>query len=62
MRDGKQLFYCQLEADTITDAYALAGEAMATKMCEAEAREGFSAFLRKELPPWRVSLGREEVE
>jgi enoyl-CoA hydratase/carnithine racemase len=54
VQDGKRLFYRQLEV-TMDDAYQLAGDEMASKMCEAEAREGFDAFLNKKPPPWRQS-------
>ena len=52
VQDGKQLLYRQLEVD-IEQAYKLAGDQMSSKMCQAEARDGFTAFLNKEQPPWR---------
>jgi enoyl-CoA hydratase/carnithine racemase len=52
VQDGKKLFYKQLQLN-IEDAYAIAGEEMASKMCQAEARAGFDAFLNKVPPPWR---------
>jgi hypothetical protein len=52
VQGGKQLFYRQLEVG-IEEAYVLAGEEMSSKMCQSEAQDGFTAFLNKELPPWR---------
>lgn len=56
VRDGKALFYRQLQERDLKGAYQLAGVEMAEKMCEAEARDGFSAFLNKKLPPWRQAI------
>ena len=52
VQDGKQLFYRQLEL-TMEEAYTDAGQEMSMKMCQAEARAGFIAFLKKETPPWK---------
>ncbi len=49
---GKELFYAQSE-QPIKAAYRLAEQVMADNMMDAEAREGFCAFLEKRPPSWR---------
>ena len=51
IRTGKQLFYRQLELP-ISEAYALAGETMASNMMAADAAEGIDAFIDKRKPTW----------
>lgn len=48
---GKRLFYAQAEQG-IDAAYALAEQVMADNMMDAEAQEGFRAFLEKRRPSW----------
>jgi enoyl-CoA hydratase/carnithine racemase len=50
---GKQLFYNQLEAGGIKEAYALANDAMALNALDADAQEGFLAFCEKRAPMWK---------
>lgn len=53
VRMGKQLFYRQLEMG-MAGAYKVAGETMACNMMDEAALEGFSAFLEKRPPSWRL--------
>lgn len=53
VRMGKQLFYRQLEMG-MAGAYQVAGETMACNMMDEAALEGFSAFLEKRPPSWRL--------
>ena len=53
VRMGKQLFYRQLEMG-LAGAYQAAGETMACNMMDEAALEGFSAFLEKRPPSWRL--------
>lgn len=48
---GKQLFYQQLECG-VTDAYELAGHAMACNMMADDVTEGIDAFVEKRAPQW----------
>ena len=49
---GKELFYKQLNAASIADAYDLAEDVMARNMMHGCAQEGFQAFLEKRSPKW----------
>ncbi|MDA5195047.1 enoyl-CoA hydratase [Govanella unica] len=51
IRRGKRLFYDQAEQG-IEAAYQLAEQVMADNMMDAEAQEGFRAFLEKRRPDW----------
>jgi enoyl-CoA hydratase/carnithine racemase len=51
VRMGKALFYQQLELG-VAAAYQLAGQTMACNMMQAEAQEGFQAFIDKRQPRW----------
>lgn len=53
IRMGKQLFYSQLEMG-LAAAHQAAGETMACNMMDDAAQEGFSAFLEKRTPSWRL--------
>ena len=48
---GKALFYKQLEWD-LSQAYAVAGEAMAGNMMFDDTKEGIDAFIEKRHPNW----------
>ena len=48
---GKALFYKQLEQD-LSQAYAVAGEAMAGNMMFDDTKEGIDAFIEKRHPNW----------
>jgi enoyl-CoA hydratase/carnithine racemase len=52
VRMGKALFYQQLELG-IAAAYQLAGQTMACNMMDADAQEGFQAFVEKRTPSWK---------
>ncbi len=52
VRTGKQLFYHQLESG-ITEAYELAGQAMACNMMTHDVAEGIDAFIEKRKPVWQ---------
>jgi enoyl-CoA hydratase/carnithine racemase len=53
IRQGKALFYKQIEA-TLPDAYALAAQTMACNMQAADAQEGIDAFIGKRaMPEWK---------
>ncbi|MDJ0789471.1 MAG: enoyl-CoA hydratase [Myxococcota bacterium] len=52
VRTGKRMFYRQL-ALPLSEAYAYAGEVMATNMQAEDAREGIDAFLEKRDPSWK---------
>ena len=52
VRMGKALFYQQLELG-IAAAYQLAGQTMACNMMDADAQEGFKAFVEKRVPSWK---------
>jgi len=49
---GKEAFYEQIDL-ALADAYAYAGEVMATNMMARDAGEGIDAFLDKRRPAWR---------
>ncbi|MEX0697059.1 MAG: enoyl-CoA hydratase [Dongiaceae bacterium] len=49
---GKEAFYEQIDL-ALADAYAYAGEVMATNMLARDAGEGIDAFLEKRPPAWR---------
>ena len=49
---GKEAFYEQIDL-ALADAYAYAGEVMATNMMARDAGEGIDAFLEKRAPAWR---------
>ena len=49
---GKEAFYEQIDL-ALADAYAYAGEVMATNMMARDAGEGIDAFLEKRRPVWR---------
>ena len=49
---GKEAFYRQIEMG-VEDAYAYAGEVMATNMQARDAEEGIDAFIEKRDPVWR---------
>jgi len=49
---GKRAFYGQVD-QTLSAAYASAGEAMACNLVEPDAAEGIDAFLGKRPPVWR---------
>ncbi len=49
---GKEQFYRQIETG-ITEAYAIAGEAMACNMMDEAALEGVQAFIDKRPPAWK---------
>ena len=49
---GKEAFYEQIDL-ALADAYAYAGEVMATNMMARDAGEGIDAFLEKRPPAWR---------
>jgi len=51
VRTGKELFYKQLESG-ISDAYKLAGTAMACNMMAKDVGEGIDAFIEKRKPVW----------
>ena len=51
VRAGKALFYKQLEQD-LSQAYAVAGEAMACNMMFDDTQEGIDAFIEKRQPDW----------
>jgi enoyl-CoA hydratase/carnithine racemase len=51
IRAGKLLFYQQLEKN-LSQAYAIAGEAMACNMLFDDTREGIDAFIDKRNPDW----------
>jgi len=51
---GKNLFYKQLEAP-LSEAYSMAGEAMACNMMDRDAKEGIDAFFEKRKPTWNDS-------
>lgn len=51
LRVGKRMFRAQL-ALPLSEAYALAGEAMVENMLDADAVEGIDAFLGKRPPVW----------
>jgi enoyl-CoA hydratase/carnithine racemase len=53
---GKRAFYAQVELG-MADAYALAGETMASNMQDPDAAEGIDAFLGKREPRWRTPAG-----
>jgi enoyl-CoA hydratase/carnithine racemase len=53
VRMGKALFYQQLEMG-ISAAYQLAGQTMACNMMDADAQEGFQAFIDKRPPSWKA--------
>ncbi|MEY2621587.1 MAG: hypothetical protein RIT26_1407 [Pseudomonadota bacterium] len=53
VRMGKALFYQQLELG-ISAAYQLAGQTMACNMMDADAQEGFQAFIDKRAPNWKA--------
>ena len=48
---GKRLFYAQIE-QPLSEAYELAGEAMACNMMAEDASEGIDAFFEKRPPNW----------
>lgn len=50
---GKSLFYRQIEMG-VDAAYQLAGQTMACNMVESSAQEGFTAFVEKRPPSWRL--------
>lgn len=50
---GKRLFYAQAEQG-IAAALALAEQVMADNMMDAEAQEGFRAFIEKRRPSWSL--------
>ncbi|MGF1626432.1 MAG: enoyl-CoA hydratase [Alphaproteobacteria bacterium] len=52
VRAGKAMFARQLELP-LTEAYVLAGEAMACNMMAEDAGEGIDAFIGKRPPQWR---------
>ena len=54
VRMGKALFYQQLELG-IAAAYQLAGQTMACNMMDADAQEGFKAFVEKRTPSWKTA-------
>jgi enoyl-CoA hydratase/carnithine racemase len=49
---GKRAFYRQIDLG-LSDAYALAGDAMARNLLDPDAAEGIDAFLGKRPPNWR---------
>jgi enoyl-CoA hydratase/carnithine racemase len=49
---GKQLFYRQLEMP-MSDAYAVAGHAIACDFFSDDGKEGVDAFLGKRAPQWK---------
>jgi len=51
LREGKALFYSQLEQG-LAQAYALAGETMACNMLFEDTIEGVDAFIEKRPPDW----------
>ena len=53
VREGKALFYAQLE-ETLADAYDHAGTIMARHMMFEETQEGIDAFIEKRNPNWRL--------
>lgn len=55
VRMGKALFYQQLELG-IAAAYQLAGQTMACNMMDADAQEGFKAFVEKRTPGWKSAV------
>jgi len=55
VRMGKALFYQQLELG-IAAAYQLAGQTMACNMMDADAQEGFQAFVEKRTPSWKQNV------
>ena len=50
---GKRAFYRQVECG-LSDAYAIAAEAMTCNMLDPDAAEGIDAFLGKRAPAWRL--------
>jgi len=53
---GKGVFYQQIEAGSLEEAYEVAGIAMVEGMQKPDAREGVSAFLEKRKPSWPSNL------
>ncbi len=49
---GKHMFYRQLAMD-LSEAYAFAGEKIASNMDSEDAREGIDAFIEKRKPEWK---------
>jgi len=49
---GKRAFYQQMDMD-LTQAYALAGQVIASDFAHPEGREGMSAFIEKRPPDWK---------
>ena len=52
LRAGKALFYRQLNMP-LADAYATAGQTMASNMLFSDTVEGINAFIEKRKPDWR---------
>ncbi|MBO67401.1 MAG: enoyl-CoA hydratase [Acidiferrobacteraceae bacterium] len=52
VREGKALFYAQLE-QTLADAYENAGKIMAHNMMFEDTKEGIDAFIEKRTPNWK---------
>lgn len=52
LRAGKALFYRQLNM-SLADAYAAAGQTMASNMLFSDTVEGINAFIEKRKPDWR---------
>jgi enoyl-CoA hydratase/carnithine racemase len=53
---GKGVFYRQLEASSLQQAYGMAGKAMVEGMQKPDAQEGVAAFLGKRKPVWPSNL------
>jgi len=49
---GKQVFYRQLEL-SLSDAYGIAGHAIACDFFTDDGKEGVDAFLGKRTPRWK---------